>query len=354
MKNKSFISQIRKFKKKNVSLMYVPSAEQKMHTIHIPQLLLYAVVCVSIVAVVFVTSGFLYHSAHNLSLKSENQRLQLALAQSKDQASRLQDLCNEQEKSIILIKDKAQEVAQVYEQRLTDVQMLKEQTNTLIEELNKKENLHIDIPTSRKFNRNLNNNTQNNNDNSDDVSIIEVSSFCAMPDSDEDALDTLVSLLEDDEVDSLIKEDTEAYAKLINEVEDKFAFLDCRPDLKPAKGPYTSPFGMRVHPITHTYTMHKGLDIANDIGTKVVAAGSGVVVYAKEMSSFGNLVIIDHGYGYKSLYAHNNKIVVKKGQHVEKGQKISEMGNTGRSTGSHLHFEIHYNGQPINPANVLK
>ncbi len=350
MKIKSILLKLQKMSRKKISLMYIPSAEQKMHKVYIPQLLFYGVLCVSLIAVIFLTSGFLYNSAHNISLKLENHRLELALAESKDQALRLQDLCNEQEKSIALIKDKAQEVAYVYEQRLSDVQMLKEQANSLIQEINQKENLNIAIPTSRSFDRN-NITVQNNNEIIQEVSE---DSLCIIDETDQEALNTLISLLEEDENEVIVKEDTEEYAKLIKDVEDKFEFLECRPDLRPAKGICTSPFGMRIHPTTHQYRMHKGIDIANNTGTKVVAAGSGVVVYAKKMTSFGNLVIINHGYGYKSYYAHNNKIVVKEGQHVKKGQKISEMGSTGRSTGPHLHFEIHYNGQPINPANVLK
>lgn len=111
----------------------------------------------------------------------------------------------------------------------------------------------------------------------------------------------------------------------------------------PTRGRLTSPFGMRWG------RRHTGIDIASSRGTTVSAADAGRVSFAGKNGSYGNLVIIDHENGYQTYYAHNNKLVVKKGDRVYKGQKIAEMGNTGRSTGVHLHFEVRKNGSPINP-----
>lgn len=116
----------------------------------------------------------------------------------------------------------------------------------------------------------------------------------------------------------------------------------------PTRGRLTSPFGMRWG------RRHTGIDIASSRGTTIAAADAGKVSFAGWQGSYGNLVIIDHENGYQTYYAHNNKIVVKKGDRVYKGQKIAEMGSTGNSTGVHLHFEVRKNGTPINPQSFVR
>lgn len=116
----------------------------------------------------------------------------------------------------------------------------------------------------------------------------------------------------------------------------------------PTRGRLTSPFGSRWG------RRHTGIDIASSRGTTVSAADAGKVSFAGRNGSYGNLVIIDHENGYQTYYAHNNKIIVKKGDRVYKGQKIAEMGSTGRSTGVHLHFEVRKNGTPVNPQGFVK
>ena len=113
---------------------------------------------------------------------------------------------------------------------------------------------------------------------------------------------------------------------------------------KPSTGRFTSSFGWRTHPISGTKRQHRGADLANSVGTPVVAAGDGVVSYAGTMGTYGNVIMITHsvdGQIYTTLYAHLSSIGVSSGQHVDKGQYIAAMGNTGGSTGPHLHFEFH-------------
>ena len=121
----------------------------------------------------------------------------------------------------------------------------------------------------------------------------------------------------------------------------------------PTIGRITSGFGNRKNPFGKGTEFHSGLDIANSSGTKVKAAGSGVVTFAAYNGGYGRVIIINHGYGYQSVYAHNRKLLVRVGEEIEKGQIIAEMGSTGRSTGPHLHFEVRLNGKSINPKNVL-
>ena len=123
--------------------------------------------------------------------------------------------------------------------------------------------------------------------------------------------------------------------------------------LWPAEGEITSPFGWRTHPIFGTQRLHTGIDIGADYGDTVRAADGGVVIHSDWMGGYGNAVIIDHGNGISTLYAHNSQLLVSEGQAVAKGQAISRVGSTGYSTGPHLHFEVRQNGSPVNPLNFL-
>ncbi|PTV99290.1 murein DD-endopeptidase MepM/ murein hydrolase activator NlpD [Halanaerobium saccharolyticum] len=121
----------------------------------------------------------------------------------------------------------------------------------------------------------------------------------------------------------------------------------------PVSGRITSNFGWRTHPIKKTRLFHNGLDIAVPSGTRVKAAAGGKVVHSGWMNGFGYTVIIDHGRGIETLYAHNSKVSVAKGSMVNKGQVVALSGNTGLSTGPHLHFGVLQNEKPLNPKNYL-
>ncbi|MBL0101882.1 MAG: M23 family metallopeptidase [Saprospiraceae bacterium] len=129
------------------------------------------------------------------------------------------------------------------------------------------------------------------------------------------------------------------------------------PSIKPVKETalkkdvkFLSGFGMRIHPIHKLRRFHKGLDFTAPQGTDIQATGNGrVVSINKTGSGYGKHVMIDHGYGYKTLYAHMHSISIKEGEIVKKGQKIGIVGSTGSSTGAHLHYEVWLNGIAINP-----
>lgn len=139
------------------------------------------------------------------------------------------------------------------------------------------------------------------------------------------------------------------------EVDKQKAIMAATPDYWPYNGRITSNFGWRRNPITKKgREFHEGIDIAGPYGSAIRSAADGIVTFAGYKGAWGRLVIISHGYGYVTYYAHNSSIVVKKGARVEKGQIIARMGSTGRSTGTHLHFGVSYNGKWIDPRTVGK
>ncbi len=115
----------------------------------------------------------------------------------------------------------------------------------------------------------------------------------------------------------------------------------------------TSEFGLRRHPLTGRIQPHKGVDFSASIGTPIYSSADGVVVFNGRKSGFGLVVIIDHGYGYKTAYAHSSLILVEEGQKVKRGDMIARVGNTGRSTGPHLHYEVWVNGEEDNPMKYI-
>jgi murein DD-endopeptidase MepM/ murein hydrolase activator NlpD len=125
------------------------------------------------------------------------------------------------------------------------------------------------------------------------------------------------------------------------------------PNSAPVAGPVGSGFGFRQDPFSGHSALHTGLDFPTDVGTAVAAAAGGVVILTETHPAYGNLVEVDHGNGLVTRYAHNSKVLTKAGDIVRRGQKIAEVGSTGRSTGPHLHFEVLVDGVPQDPAKFL-
>ena len=121
----------------------------------------------------------------------------------------------------------------------------------------------------------------------------------------------------------------------------------------PLDGPVVSAFGPRLHPILGYTRMHTGIDIDGPRGADIFAAASGTVILAGSYGGYGNAVIIDHGGGMATLYAHQSSIVVSKGQKVLIADLVGHVGSTGLSTGPHLHFEVRLSGNPVDPASYF-
>ena len=183
------------------------------------------------------------------------------------------------------------------------------------------------------------------------------------------------NIIDYDNTTELIKEDLEKIEVLKRKVQLQNASLDTLeklalakvdrlaaiPSIKPVREDklkrkirYLSGFGWRDHPIYHIPKFHKGIDFTAPKGTPIQATGNGVVkaVIIKKRG-YGKHVIIDHGYGYETLYGHMSKILVKKGQKVVRGQTIGYVGSTGSSTAPHCHYEVHYKGKAINPIDFV-
>jgi len=125
------------------------------------------------------------------------------------------------------------------------------------------------------------------------------------------------------------------------------------PNGRPSQGYITSGFGTRSDPFTGGRAHHLGIDFSAHTGDPVLAAAGGVVSFAGVKNGYGNVVEVDHGNGYSTLYGHNSRLIVRVGDIVRAGQQLAKAGSTGRSTGPHVHFEVHVNGRPVNPRPFL-
>ncbi len=140
---------------------------------------------------------------------------------------------------------------------------------------------------------------------------------------------------------------------LIEYFEDKRSLHAATPALWPVRGWVTSHFGNRMSPFSGIQKFHEGIDIAAQTGTPIVAPADGVVIKAGFGTGYGNMVEISHGYGFKTLFAHNSRLNVKTGQRIRRGDIISYVGDSGSSTGPHLHYEVRLNGLPVNPTKYM-
>ncbi|MBM4235073.1 MAG: hypothetical protein FJ152_01195 [Firmicutes bacterium] len=129
---------------------------------------------------------------------------------------------------------------------------------------------------------------------------------------------------------------------------------DAKPSIWPARGRISSGFGMRKIPYTSGYQFHTGVDIIGAYGSAIWASADGKVIFTGYRGSYGHTVVIDHGYGYETLYAHLSGFIVDDGDLVERGQTVGYMGASGRTTGTHLHYEVLFKGSPVNPSNYLQ
>ena len=140
---------------------------------------------------------------------------------------------------------------------------------------------------------------------------------------------------------------------LLEQLYEKQDILHSTPSLQPARGWISSIFGYRKYPVNGEVSMHEGIDIATLPGTPVYAPGEGTVIFAGYKTGYGKLIIIDHGYQLSSLYGHLSDIMVSKWQKIKRKDVIASTGNTGYSSGPHLHYEVRINNVPVDPATYI-
>ncbi|MDT3696957.1 MAG: M23 family metallopeptidase [Ignavibacterium sp.] len=144
------------------------------------------------------------------------------------------------------------------------------------------------------------------------------------------------------------------YNEIVIKLNENKDFYERIPAILPTNGNYSSEsYGMRIHPVLGVNKMHNGIDIIADVGTNVKSSGKGKVIFSGPKQGYGLAVEIDHGFGYRTIYAHLSKILVREGQSVKRGEIIAKTGNTGLSTGPHLHYEVLHNGENLNPVDFF-
>lgn len=154
---------------------------------------------------------------------------------------------------------------------------------------------------------------------------------------------------------SEIRVQQQSYDQIVRKYEYNKGFFAALPALKPMDGYYsTREFGPRMHPVLGIFKTHTGLDIVNDAGTPVYASADGSVEMSGQSGGgYGTVVVLRHGYGYQTLYAHLSKVLVREGKRVRRGDLIGKSGKTGLVSGPHLHYEVRYNGVAQNPVNFF-
>lgn len=163
-------------------------------------------------------------------------------------------------------------------------------------------------------------------------------------DLDKEVLDELLSEAEAQKM---------GFRELYSVLKRKRHQLSCTPSIWPTKGWVSSGYGYRIDPFTGLRQFHHGIDISNRIGTPIIAPADGIVARIWRDRRLGLSMKISHGYGITTIYGHLQKVLVKVGQRVKRGQRIALMGNTGRSTGPHLHYEVRVNGKSVDPRRYI-
>jgi murein DD-endopeptidase MepM/ murein hydrolase activator NlpD len=156
-----------------------------------------------------------------------------------------------------------------------------------------------------------------------------------------------------DNLDTEIAVQTQEKSELYNFLDGRKSMFACTPSIWPARGWVSSKFGYRISPFTNEKEFHNGLDVSAKTGSPIIAPADGIISGIEKTYGYGNLLTVNHGYGLKTRYGHLSQILVKKGQTVKRGDTIAYMGNTGRSTGPHLHYELFLEGVPVDPSRYI-
>lgn len=328
------------FNRHKVTIMVIPGAEKSIRQWKFNLSIAFVILVGLIVINVSLLFGTVTSRVAAVNLSSENHELAENLLMTQDKINSLYNINSNSSEEIDKLKITLESSALFLKSRLDEMDKTQEYISQLVLIFNEETSSSLPVPTSRSFSRMDSVQTLGETDvdvNGDDLLFMEID-----------------ALITDDEIAEIISDQSEIYNELVSKLENQLTYLESRPDFYPTVGRLSSKFGYRRDPITGASKKHNGIDISNSVGTKIYSAGSGVVTFSGYSGAFGRVIIIDHGYGYESVYSHCSELLVSAGDTVSKGDLIAKMGRTGRTTGSHLHFEIRYKGTPINPLNILK
>lgn len=337
-------------------MLLVPDSSGKTKRLRIPHYVIHMVIITLIVAVstmlIFslrsryyqlqaeeIQSNLIQSHEQNNRLEQEKSQLDLELEHEKDRLdaelkevrSKLQQKADEAES----LQDEMQEKMEYYEEKARELEQR-------LDELQKAKDVIYDELSQRELLPSIHTAGY-------DTESVPVFASMGGPSSTGD-IDAMYASL-----DVRVNRETEAYHTLLNQIEKVKPNLTNYPTIWPVRGIVTSEVGYRTNPFGGTgEESHTGIDISVPIGTDVRASGGGVVSYSGVMDGYGYIVIVNHDRGTQSYYAHNSQLLVSEGERVSGGQVIAKSGNTGRSTGPHVHFEIRVNGIVKNPREFVR
>lgn len=319
------------YKKHQFTLMVIHNSGKSSQQIRLNFVVIYILLAAILCTNVFLITSLLINKGENSRLTYDNHYLSTELQKEKDRNSTLQNIVKSSTTQIKTLKGSLADNTELTEERLKIINKTQEELDELVTLFNQQTNSNIESASQ----------------------ISSRSRPMSGQDTEKAIIEIAKSLAKEDEISSTLMEKRDAYRELRSELTDQLDYLEARPDRYPTEGFISSGFGYRNDPFTGAWVMHNGIDIVNSVGTEIYAAASGYVIFAGFQSSYGYVVYIDHGYGYKTVYAHLSEILVEEGTHVKKGELIALMGSTGYSTGSHLHFETRYDDVPFDPLTIV-
>jgi murein DD-endopeptidase MepM/ murein hydrolase activator NlpD len=332
-----FLRKLRKIIFSDFTVLIIPKSTKSTKQLRLNALATYSFIVGFIILNIFVSITSVTYYSKSRTLDNENTKLSTEVKSNLELITLLETKTSLQSSEIVELVNDNQDVLNYLNTRIAEVNDLYNEMTNVIATFNQDNNSNISVPISRSLDR---------------TSIQAIENY--KNDDDEEAEIDLEEIKKQDELSELITSMKETSNALKPQIEAQLEYLDALPDNVPLEGRISSGFGYRRHPVTGLRSFHYGIDITGNRGDDIQAAGSGIVTFAGWSGNFGKVVIISHGYGYETVYAHNDKILVEVGDVIEKGQIISKVGSTGRSTGPHLHFEIHFNDEIIDPIGVLR
>lgn len=328
---KDFKQLLNKWKNVHYSVMIIPNGGSSVKQVRIQALCIFAALFLVVSAGLFFIVSSLVLFKTNFTMVQLNSDISKKVSVQDQSLNELKAINAQLEKDNQKLASSTALSTEYFNRRVDEVNTLKSQVDTLLALFNKQNHADIRITTSRGNSRMRM-----------DAIIPAITQASSLEDLEKMDATTLQ-----------IQRDIATYAKLIAQVEKEVEAMDCKPDCWPAKGNITSQFGFRNDPFNRGVKPHEGIDIDNNAGAPICAAGAGTVTFSGYTDDYGNMIIISHGSGYQTVYAHLSSRDVQVGSRVRKGQLIGKMGSTGRSTGTHLHFEVHLNGGQIDPEKIL-